>query len=264
MRPVPAWAAIPNIDPTDEEVASRKAKLRNLPQNKGKDDDELSELARISLGAGNPRDYLSSKDQKRLEAKLARLRTDFKVNNSSDEALIYRWGLFELECETIAVKLAYFHRQIAKKQSDRDDKKPNEWYEKQVASLNETLRENTKAILRLGEALGIDRKSRLEREGGETPQELIDNLLVRAQGYMREHEAEFTWQCPKCQSMNLLHRRHPFFDDDRAIWSPEVWELYTAGRLTAADAAHVLRISAEGFLEAAKERGLNDADSPTH
>jgi hypothetical protein len=221
--------------PSQEDIALKITKLKNLPQYSGKNQDELSSLATDMLiqqeQEADVTGIFSDKKEKKLAKELLRKYIeDYTIETVSDRNTLKDIIYLEMVNLRIQNKLNEL--------SDKDNAVPT--------AMVEVIHSNIEALTKLKTTLGIVHKANDKRDGYDE----LDKLKKKFKIWRENNQGTRTMVCPHCGKMVMLKirteaweaQRHPFFKD-RVLANKHLILLYRTNKITKEDVAKVLEVS---------------------
>lgn len=268
----------------EKELFQRINRLANLPENAGKSKKELRELAleeykeqqeqfdktnyHIEENQGSD----PTEEEKNILGSLAgvfKLSEDRKaaiklfngyissldVDNESDKQDLLKLVFMEINVLRIQriIEKETRERTAYVKGKGRGDKTA-------VLSIDtvhqKALNDAIQQVTRLKDDLGISRKKREElNKEKEEVVGLWQDLQDRAEEYIKKHPEKIAaWRCSNCGQVMLGNIPHWLFDEKGLLWNQRIRDLVEEKVLTPDEAASILGVNKDGYIEICKER----------
>ena len=203
-------------------------KIKNLKQNQGKTQEELSSLAKDNL---EKQEILSSltfclEEEKEFASNLLKK----YLAESTIESFTDRDTLRQLiDLEIIVERI----KNYINKETEKANPVPPVHFIEQLQNLN-------KQIMDFKEALGLTQK----KEDKKDTVKVIDNILERFHKWVNkpENRSNYEFQCPKCEEIFLIRRRldkitdevkeHPWFIDGGILFNKQIFVDLDLGKIS--------------------------------
>ncbi len=193
---------------------------------------EYNQLKGLRSMQGKSHEYILE----RAEARLRKKNIDISIFTDKVEAeransLLERY-MADYTIETVSDKNTLQELIYLEVIQTRLQNKMNEFYDGETkavpANLLTSLHQNSEAILKLKNSLGLNRG-----KDGKSSYDVLQHLIKRAEKWRDENQGSRTLKCPKCQQFVLLKIRtdaweaqgHPFYKDTM-LYNKALFEKY--------------------------------------
>jgi DNA-directed RNA polymerase subunit RPC12/RpoP len=231
---------------TNEEIAGKGAKLKNLPQYRNKSNEEIEAHVKQQADKATQKeervasaelmkieDQFSDIKEKRMgRALLDKYLEDFSLDNISDKALLKD-----------LIYLEVFQKMRLQTSADQFQKENGSV----PLQILDAIHKNLDKIRDLKNSLGLTSDSQNEKNDAF---KAFETLLKKAKNWRETNQATRTLRCPECSKMIMLRirtddweaQKHPYFSDP-IFGNAHLIKLYQEGKITKEDVASVLGTS---------------------
>ena len=221
----------------EQDVNIELQRLRNLISMKNKTEDELRDRAITTIKERQASTEMDALFTDKKEAKVAndllgRYLEDYAIESVSDRNTLREIIYLEVVQRRLQEKLNAYYA--------KDDQAI-------PIQLVKAIHENSEAILRLKESLGLNRSKEAKNK-----YDVLESLKKRFKKWRDENQASRTAVCPHCTKPIMFKIRteawelqqHPFFKD-KIIANDHLIRMYKEQRITKEDVGKVLEVSSD-------------------